>query len=149
MWKPYLLVVAKKAAQAIHVLNRFHIASHLTKAIDEVRAARFWRDAGVPMPLAITLTLAVALTGGGLNALLIGRLGYPPLIVPLGPYSLFRGAAEGLTRGIENYSGFPASFLHLGQGYAFGVLPAQLVLLAGAASATGFWLHRTGHGRSL
>lgn len=38
MWKPYLRVVAKKAGQAIHVLDRFHIAAHLSKAIDEVRA---------------------------------------------------------------------------------------------------------------
>ena len=38
MWKPYLRVIAKKAGQAIHVLDRFHIASHLSKAIDEVRA---------------------------------------------------------------------------------------------------------------
>ena len=39
MWKPYLKVVASKAGHAIHVLDRFHIASHLSKAIDEVRAA--------------------------------------------------------------------------------------------------------------
>jgi transposase len=38
MWKPYLKVVAKKAGRAIHVLDRFHIMSHLSKAIDEVRA---------------------------------------------------------------------------------------------------------------
>lgn len=38
MWKPYLKVVAKKAASAVHVLDRFHIASHMSKAIDEVRA---------------------------------------------------------------------------------------------------------------
>src|SRR6516162_122402 len=38
MWKPYLRVVAKKAGQAIHILDRFHIMSHLSKAIDEVRA---------------------------------------------------------------------------------------------------------------
>jgi transposase len=38
MWKPYLSVIAKKAAQAIHVLDRFHIAMHMNKAIDEVRA---------------------------------------------------------------------------------------------------------------
>ena len=38
MWKPYLKVVAKKAHKAIHVLDRFHIMSHLSKAIDEVRA---------------------------------------------------------------------------------------------------------------
>jgi transposase len=38
MWKPYLKVIAKKAAQALHVLDRFHIAMHMNKAIDEVRA---------------------------------------------------------------------------------------------------------------
>jgi transposase len=38
MWKPYLRVVAKKAAQAVHVLDRFHIMAHFSKAIDEVRA---------------------------------------------------------------------------------------------------------------
>ena len=38
MWKPYLSVIAKKASQAIHVLDRFHIAMHMNKAIDEVRA---------------------------------------------------------------------------------------------------------------
>lgn len=39
MWKPYLRVVAKKAGHAIHVLDRFHIMSHMSKAIDKVRAA--------------------------------------------------------------------------------------------------------------
>ena len=38
MWKPYLKVIAKKAGQAIHVLDRFHVMSHMSKAIDEVRA---------------------------------------------------------------------------------------------------------------
>jgi len=39
MWKPYLKVVAKKAWQAIHILDRFHIVAHMNKAIDKVRAA--------------------------------------------------------------------------------------------------------------
>ena len=39
MWKPYLAVVAERAGQAVHVLDRFHIMSHFSKAIDEVRAA--------------------------------------------------------------------------------------------------------------
>jgi transposase len=38
MWRPYLKVIAKKAAPAVHVLDRFHIMSNLSKAIDEVRA---------------------------------------------------------------------------------------------------------------
>jgi transposase len=39
MWQPYLKVIAKKAAQALHILDRFHIVAKLNKAIDEVRAA--------------------------------------------------------------------------------------------------------------
>ncbi len=39
MWKPYLKVIAKKAAGAIHVLDRFHIMQKMNKAIDEIRAA--------------------------------------------------------------------------------------------------------------
>jgi transposase len=38
MWRPYLKVVAKRAAQAAHVLDRFHIMKQLSKAIDDVRA---------------------------------------------------------------------------------------------------------------
>lgn len=38
MWKPYLKVVAKKAGQATHILDRFHLMAKLSKAIDEVRA---------------------------------------------------------------------------------------------------------------
>src|SRR5439155_7617632 len=38
MWQPYLRVVAKKAGHALHVLDRFHIMSHMNKAIDQVRA---------------------------------------------------------------------------------------------------------------
>jgi len=39
MWKAYLKVIAKKAGQAIHVLDRSHICTHLSKAIDKVRAS--------------------------------------------------------------------------------------------------------------
>ncbi len=39
MWQPYLKVVAKKAGHALHVLDRFHIALNMNKAIDTVRRA--------------------------------------------------------------------------------------------------------------
>lgn len=37
MWKPYLKVISKKAPQALHVLDRFHIVQHLNKAVNQVR----------------------------------------------------------------------------------------------------------------
>src|SRR6185369_13619991 len=67
----------------------------------------------------------------------------------LGTFSLFRGIAEGLTRGIENYSGFSPSFLFLGQGYVFGFVPTQLFILIPAVAAAYWLLHRTAFGRSF
>src|SRR5436189_934969 len=39
MWRPYLGVIAAQAGQALHVLDRFHITSHLNQALDQVRRA--------------------------------------------------------------------------------------------------------------
>jgi rhamnose transport system substrate-binding protein len=108
-----------------------------------------WRDAGFPMWLAVIAALAVGLFGGALNAAMITRLKSPPLIVTLGTFSLFRGIAEGITRGIENYSGFSPSFLFLGQGYVFGVVPTQLFIFIPVIAAIWWWMHRTAFGRSL
>ena len=52
MWQPYLKVIAKKAGQAVHVLDRFHVMAKMNKAIDEVRAAeakRLARDGYEPV----------------------------------------------------------------------------------------------------
>jgi len=107
-----------------------------------------WRDAGWPIAAAAAAAVVAGVVGGGLNALLVARLGIPPLIVTLGTYSLFRGVAEGVTAGVRNYSDFPESFLFLGQG-RIGVVPSQLLVLV--AAAIGFWLmiHRMAVGRTL
>ena len=108
-----------------------------------------WRDAHFPIVIAVAVTLLVGMIGGGLNALMISRLNFPPLIVTLGTFSLFRGIAEGLTGGIENYSGFSPGFLFLGQGYVGGIIPTQLFILIIAIVGCAWWLHRTIYGRAL
>jgi rhamnose transport system permease protein len=108
-----------------------------------------WRDAGLPIWESAALTLALGLLGGGLNALLIARFNLPPLIVTLGTFSLFRGLAEGITGGVDNFSGFPERFLFLGQGYLFGVLPPQTLALIAVAFFYYLLLHRTVIGRGL
>jgi transposase len=37
MWKPYLQVIATHIGHALHVLDRYHITSHLNQAVDQVR----------------------------------------------------------------------------------------------------------------
>jgi transposase len=43
MWKPYLQVFAAQVPHALHVLDRFHITSHLNQAVDQVRRAESTR----------------------------------------------------------------------------------------------------------
>jgi rhamnose transport system substrate-binding protein len=107
-----------------------------------------YRDWGLPLPAAAGVALATGCAGGALNAILIARFNIPPLIVTLGTFSLFRGIAEGLTRGAVNYTDFPARFLWLGQGYLWGVIPTQLLVLLVVLAAYAIALHRSVAGRA-
>ena len=101
------------------------------------------------LPLAALFAVLVGCAGGALNALLIARLKLPALIVTLGTYSLFRGIAEGITRGAVSYTGFPSTFLFLGQGYLAGVIPTQLPAFVLIVCAYSVLLHRSVIGRAL
>lgn len=109
---------------------------------------KLWRDADISPVMAGICTLGIGALAGGLNATLITWLRLPPLIVTLGTYSLFRGLAEAITRGVDTFTNFPESLLFLGQERWLGV-PAQAPVFI--VVAIGVWLlvHRTTFGRSF
>jgi ribose/xylose/arabinose/galactoside ABC-type transport system permease subunit len=109
---------------------------------------KLWRDAHLPIPFAITLTLCIGALGGGLNAILITTLRLPPLIVTLGTYSLFRGLAEAITHGVDAFFGFPAWFRFLGQERFLGI-PTQAPIFFLVLIAVWLLVHRTTFGRSF
>jgi len=109
---------------------------------------KLWRDAHLPIPFAITLTLGIGVLAGGLNASLITLLRLPPLIVTLGTYSLFRGLAEAITRGADTFTNFPRWFLFLGQERLLGV-PTQAPIFLTVLIAIWLLVHRTTFGRSF
>jgi len=49
IWKAYLTVIAKRLPTAVHILDRFHIMQHFSKALDKVRAeeARRLKEEGL------------------------------------------------------------------------------------------------------
>jgi rhamnose transport system substrate-binding protein/rhamnose transport system permease protein len=107
-----------------------------------------YHDWRLPAWGAAGAALLAGLAGGGLNAALVAGLGVPPLIVTLGSLSLFRGLAEGVTQGAVNYSGFPPRLLQLGQGYLWGIFPAQLPVFLVIVAAYAALLHRSVVGRA-
>ncbi|MGO9920574.1 MAG: substrate-binding domain-containing protein [Isosphaeraceae bacterium] len=117
--------------------------------LSAVLFGELWRDRGLPIVAAAAATIVLGGLAGSLNGFVITRGRIPPLIVTLGSFSLYRGLAEGLTGGVDNYTNFPRSFLFLGQGYSFGGVPTQVPVFV--LVAIGFWvlLHRSAIGRSL
>ncbi len=110
---------------------------------------KLWRDGGFSIGLAAAMTLGLGALAGSLNGLLITRGRIPALIVTLGSFSMFRGLAEGLTGGVDNFTHFPHRFLFLGQGYSLWEIPAQVPIFVIVAAVFWVLLHRTTIGRGL
>jgi rhamnose transport system substrate-binding protein len=103
---------------------------------------KLWRDGGLSIGVAAAATICLGALAGSLNGLLVTRGRIPPLIVTLGSFSLFRGLAEGLTGGVDNFTHFPQRFLFLGEG-------AQIPIFVVVAAMFWILLHRTTIGRGL
>ncbi|HEX5175651.1 MAG TPA: ABC transporter permease [Chthoniobacteraceae bacterium] len=108
---------------------------------------KLWRDGGLPPFAAALCTIAAGALAGAINGTLVTRLRMPSLIITLGTYSLFRGLAEAVTRGVDTFTGFPRTLLFLGQKEWLG-LPAQLPAFLAVIVVIWLLVHRTTFGRA-
>jgi ribose/xylose/arabinose/galactoside ABC-type transport system permease subunit len=83
-------------------------------------------DTWYNVPLAIFLGLSSALLVGIFNGLIISFIGVPPIIATLGSMILVKGISLAITKGYV-ISGFPDSFLFIGNGYILGI-PTPFVI---------------------
>lgn len=105
----------------------------------------FWKDLGLPLPVAMALGLFVGTLAGAVNGLIITRFRVPPLIATLATLALYRGIAEGISQA-RSVRGYPDWFFVLGQGQVLGV-PTQLWLLGLVALLASIILAYTTWGR--
>ncbi|TSJ56372.1 autoinducer 2 import system permease LsrD [Atlantibacter subterranea] len=110
-------------------------------------------QSGVPMGVAIVLTLALGLACGFLNAALIHYTGISPLVITLGTLYLYGGGALLLSgmagaTGYEGIGGFPDSFTAFANATLLG-LPVPLVMFF--VITLFFWVlaHQARFGRHL
>ena len=103
--------------------------------------------AGAGTPLLVLIGLGVGLAAGLFNGLLITRLGIPAVAVTIGTMSLFRGVSNAVL-GDKAFTGYPADFGVMGQGYAIGgMVPWQLLVFAALAAVAALVLNKTVFGR--
>lgn len=129
------------------ILGGIDISVASTVALSAVVMATSY-NAGLPMPLAMVLCLAVSTGCGLLNGLiLVGFKELPPMIVTLATMTIYRGVAYVILEDRAS-GGFPDWFSFLGWG-SIGPLPFMLVAFALCAIAFGLLLHGTSFGRKV
>ena len=82
---------------------------------------------GMPIALAVLVSLLAAVLCGCLNAVLVAVIGIPPMIATLGTQMFFYGAALVLSKG-NSISNIPREFYFLGQNKIAGI-PLQAIIL--------------------
>ena len=107
----------------------------------------FWKNLGVPLPVAMVAAVLVGGIGGLVNGFIITRFRVPPLIATLATLALYRGLAEGISQA-RSVRGYPDWFFVFGQGELLGV-PSQLWLLVILAVAAAVMLGLTTFGRTV
>jgi ribose/xylose/arabinose/galactoside ABC-type transport system permease subunit len=102
----------------------------------------------MPIWLAIMAGIMVGVVVGLLNGIMIVRTKVPPFIITLGMMGLARGAALVITKG-SSISGFPPSYLDIGQGFIFNLIPIPVLIAVVLAIIVHIILSRTAFGRRI
>src|SRR5215469_194447 len=105
--------------------------------------------AGWPLWLAMLAALVTGGLAGLFNGLLVTRVGLPSLVVTLGTYALFRGAAY-IVLGERGVSNYPNAFTQFGYGTIPGTLiPWTFLIFVALAVVVGVVLYGSWIGRQL
>jgi len=131
----------------IIVTGGIDLSAGSTLGLCAIMLGVLWKNLGLPLELAIALTLVIGTVAGLVNGWIITRVGVPPLIATLATLALYRGLAEGISQA-RSVRGYPDWFFVLGQ-QDLGGIPTQLWFLAVLIILFGVALARTSFGRTL
>ena len=96
----------------------------------------------------IVVALATGLLCGSLNGVLVTKFALPSIVVTIGTVSLFRGLAS-VVLGDQAFTGYPQVMGDWGQGYFFGIVPREFIVLLVFAALFAVLLHTTRWGRRI
>ena len=102
---------------------------------------------GLPMIIAVILSVLVGVVTGSLNGLLVTRLGIVPFVVTLASFNIFKGMAYIVTGG----SSVPCTqiaFSKIGTGY-IGIIPIPVIIMLTAMLISWIIMNKTVPGQKI
>ncbi len=106
----------------------FDLSTGMIATFAGCNAAIFMKSFGWNMYIAILAAVLIGVAIGTVNGLLITYLNIPPFIGTLGMQYVVQGLIFVTTRSAP-ITGLPDSFLVLGRGFVFGVIPVSAVIM--------------------
>jgi rhamnose transport system permease protein len=103
-------------------------------------------QAGVPLPVAVLVSMVSGLAMGAFNGLLVIRLQLPSIIVTIGTLTLYRGLAQVIAG--DKSIRLPEWFVGINN-WLVGGIPMPVIIVAVAALALGLVLGTTIYGRQI
>jgi ribose/xylose/arabinose/galactoside ABC-type transport system permease subunit len=115
--------------------------------ITNIVGALLMTAAGLPIWLAVLITLLMSAVIGLINGIFVAYVRVPALITTLAMMTVLRGVGYVLCGGMPVW-GLPESFKVLGQGY-LGPIPIPVLIMLAVFLLGWIFLNRTRHGRYL
>ena len=117
-------------------------------SVAAVLVAKLLSNGVMPVVPAILLGILICVALGCFNGFMSITLNSQPMIVTLGTMAIFQGISF-LISGSKTYHNLPRSFMYLGQGRLFGVIPLNVIIALVVISIVGIILSRTHIGRKV
>lgn len=117
-------------------------------SVAAVLVAKLLSNGVMPVVPAILLGILICVALGCFNGVMSITLNSQPMIVTLGTMAIFQGISF-LISGSKTYHNLPRSFMYLGQGRLFGVIPLNVVIALVVITIVGVILSRTHIGRKI
>ena len=117
-------------------------------AMAGVLCAKLSADMGLPLWIAVVITLLIGALFGLINGAAVTRLHIPALIATLATQTILKGIAYLLTNAVP-VKNLSAPYKFLGQGYIFGVIPVPLIITVALYVLAWWYLDKTYLGRRV
>ena len=117
-------------------------------SVAAVLVAKLLSNGVMPVVPAILLGILICVALGCFNGFMSITLNSQPMIVTLGTMAIFQGISV-LISGSKTYHNLPRSFMYLGQGRLFGVIPVNEIIALVVITIVGVILSRTHIGRKI
>ena len=142
------VAVCSCAVMMIMVSGGTDLSIGYQMSVAAVLMAKTISEGILPVPVAIILGILLCMVLGTFNGLMGQVLKSHTMIITLGTMSIFRGISN-LISGSKSIRGLPDSFLYLGQGRLFGVIPVNVIIMVVIVVIVAVIMSMTSIGRKI